>query len=208
MEKGVLNIKHKVFISYHHSNDQFYKNELLALNYLYDIFIDGSVDTDDIDETLADQKIRTVIRDDYLGNSTVTVLLVGSETKNRKHIDWELYSSMFDGSVNKKSGVLVVQLPGYGDLVHAAHGDQEKTIIYPGCSWTSVNSRAEYKQRHPYLPDRIIDNLVSGSSMISVTTWDTIVNSPDALKILIELAFSSRTVANYDLSRNMLRRNL
>ncbi|XLF25610.1 TIR domain-containing protein [Klebsiella pneumoniae] len=35
------------------------------------------------------------------------MLLVGAETKNRKHVDWELYSSMRDSPRNGKSGVLL-----------------------------------------------------------------------------------------------------
>lgn len=87
--------KHKVFISYHHDNDQWAKEKLLELNSKYDIFIDRSVDTGDISDDLSDEKIRKKIRDEYL-RDTVTILLVGTETKNRKHIDWELYSSMYD----------------------------------------------------------------------------------------------------------------
>ena len=94
--------KHKVFISYHHNNDQWYKNELLRLNEIHNIFIDGSVDTGDIDDRLDNETIRQIIRDNYLKDTTVTILLVGTETMNRKHIDWELKSSMINGSVNKK----------------------------------------------------------------------------------------------------------
>ena len=103
--------KHKVFISYHHANDQCYKQKLLRFNEKYGIFIDKSVDTGDIDELLPDQIIREEIRDDYLQDSTVTILLLGKETKHRKHIDWEIYSSMYDGKVNKRSGILVINLP-------------------------------------------------------------------------------------------------
>ena len=86
--------KHKVFISYHHTNDQWAKEALLKCNEENDIFINGSVDTGDISDDLSDEKIRKKIRDEYLRDTTVTILLVGTETKNRKHIDWELYSSM------------------------------------------------------------------------------------------------------------------
>ncbi len=75
---------HKVFISYHHANDQYYKEMLLALNTRHDIFLDQSVDTGDIDDDLDDSRIRELIRDEYLQDSTVTILLVGTETKNRK----------------------------------------------------------------------------------------------------------------------------
>jgi len=77
--------KHKVFISYHHASDQAYEEALIQSNLYNDIFIDASVDTGDIDENLSDQAIRQKIRDEYLKDSSVTIVLVGTETKNRKH---------------------------------------------------------------------------------------------------------------------------
>ena len=45
---------HRAFISYHHENDQDYKNALLALNNVYSLFVDASVDTGDIRDDLDD----------------------------------------------------------------------------------------------------------------------------------------------------------
>ena len=91
---------HKVFLSYHDANDASYKERLLELNEEHRIFVDGSVDTGDIDETdLPDDRIREIIRDDYLADTTVTIVLVGAGTKGRKHVDWEIYSSMRDGAL-------------------------------------------------------------------------------------------------------------
>ncbi len=203
--------KHKVFISYHHANDQRYKDLLLNwnTNNYNDIFIDASVDTGDIDDNLSDDSIREKIRDEYLRDSTVTILLVGNETKNRKHIDWEIYSSMFDGPVNKKSGVLVIQLPSTGCTVYtAAHGDKEKAALYSeNTSWIDISKRTEYESRYPYLPHRIIDNLLKADAKVSVANWDTITDSPEKLKLMIDLTFRDRKECNYDLSRPMRRAN-
>lgn len=142
--------KHKIFISYHHANDQAYEEALLESNELYDIFIDASVDTGDIADNLADDAIRQRIRDEYLKDSTVTIVLVGHQTKYRKHVDWEIYSSMYNGKVNKQSGILVINLPSTG-CTHftAAHGEDEKKKIYPTTkSWTSIKSRSEYEKRY------------------------------------------------------------
>ena len=68
-------MRHKVFISYHHANDQWYKEELLRLNSIYDIFIDASVDTGDIDDDLPPDTIRQKIRDEYLRDSRATCKL-------------------------------------------------------------------------------------------------------------------------------------
>ena len=45
---------HKVFISYHHKNDQLYKDELIRLGERFGVFIDESVGDGDIDEDLDD----------------------------------------------------------------------------------------------------------------------------------------------------------
>lgn len=196
--------KHNVFISYHHDKDQYYKEELLKLNKDYQIFIDKSVDTGDIDENLEDQVIREKIRDEYLRDSTVTILLVGTETKKRKHIDWELYSSMYDGKINKKSGILVINLPSITGNIRAAHGEQKD---YPGINWTTYSSRTEYEENHPYLPARIIDNMLISQVKISVTNWNKIESNPDFLSELIDKTCKSRINNDYDLSREMRKNN-
>ena len=198
---------HKVFISYHHQNDQYYKNTLIEYGKRYGVFIDKSVDTGDISENLSDQDIREKIRDEYLRDSTVSILLAGAETKWRKHIDWELYSSMFDGARNKKSGILVVHLPSTQcTYFTAAHGRDEKSLIYPDVkSWIDIDTRAEYENRYPYLPDRIIDNLCAPKAYVSVVPWDRL-NAPN-LEFLINATFNRRGECEYDLSRPMRRKN-
>ena len=47
---------HKVFISYHHSNDQWYKNELVKFGER--ISVDRSVDTGNIPDEWTDEQIR------------------------------------------------------------------------------------------------------------------------------------------------------
>jgi len=199
---------HNVFITYHHKNDQYYKNHLASVNTLYPVFNDMSVDTGDISDDLGDQVIRQKIRDEYLRESTVTIVLVGTETKYRKHVDWEIYSSMIDGSVNKKSGILVVNLPSTNSTYYTASHDGEKQEIYPEhTSWMSINSRDEYEKRYPYMPDRIIDNLLDSKAKISITNWNKIENNLENLKFLIEATCKDRVNCEYDLSRKMRRAN-
>ncbi len=78
---------HKVFLSYHHDNDQRYKEFLVDMAREYGIFIDKSVDTGDVDDSLSDERIRETIRDKYLEDSTVTIVLAGQDTRRRKHVD-------------------------------------------------------------------------------------------------------------------------
>ena len=200
---------HKVFISYHHANDQAYKAALLDLNAQLGVFIDKSVDTGDIDPALPDESIRAKIRDEYLRDSAVTILLVGTETAGRKHIDWELYSSMIDGQINKKSGIVVVQLPSTNpEHFHAAHGDIEKRQVYPEVSsWCTIESRSEYERRYPYLPARMIDQLLAKDAKLSVTQWSRLGRDLGNLALLIDCAYRARTSCDYDLSRPMKKRD-
>ncbi len=108
------------------------RQALIRLNERHGVFIDYSVDTSGINPSLPDQTIRQKIRDEYLRDSSVTVLLVGTGTAGRKHIDWKLYSSMINGQVNKKSGIVIVQLSSTNpQYFTAAYGDVEKRQLYP-----------------------------------------------------------------------------
>ena len=114
---------------------------------------------------------------------------------------------MFDGFKNKKSGILIINLPSPQCIYYtAAHGNEEKRIIYPDqSSWINIDSRTEYENRYPYLPDRIIDNLLATKAYISVVPWERL--TADRLEFLIDETFNKRGVCEYDLSRPMRRRN-
>lgn len=207
----MVEVKHKVFISYHHANDQWAKDELVEWNKTSQVFVDRSVDSGDISDDLLDDAIRVKIRDEYLRDSTVTILLVGKETANRKHIDWELYSSMRDSAKNKKSGIVVILLPsvcGGKQHIHVGHGQDEKNLYPSITSWTHVSSRDDIKWGgYEYLPERIVDNLLATGAKISVTTWKDVCEDPTRLIKLIEMAHLGRAECEYDLSRPMRRKN-
>ena len=78
---------HKVFITYHHSNDQRYKEKLVEFGEQYSIFVDRSVDTGDIPDEWSDQQIRRTIRDRYLKDSTVTVVWSGDKQEDARFPD-------------------------------------------------------------------------------------------------------------------------
>lgn len=197
---------HRVFISHHHAKDQAYKENLVRFGEEHEIFQDVSVDTGDISDELSDERIRRKIRDEYLRDSSVTIVLVGEETKGRKHVDWEIYSSMIDGQVNKRSGILVINLPSVDNgRVWAVHGDEEKRLVYPDeRNWVHVTRRSEIETRFPYMPSRIVDSLVK-SVKISVTRWEVLTAA--RLQFLVDATFDARRSCDYDLSAPMRRRN-
>ena len=106
--------RHKVFISYHHANDQSYKNHFIRQfgKQGADIFVDCSVDTSSINDTgLKTETVRQKIRDDYIRDASVIIVLIGTETGNRKHVDWEIAAGIRDTATNPRCGLLGILLP-------------------------------------------------------------------------------------------------
>lgn len=195
---------HNVFISYHHKNDQWAKDHLVQMNKNFGIYSERSVRDGDISDDLPTQTIRTLIRDKWLRASTVTILLVGKETRYRKHVDWELKTSMIDGSINKKSGILIIMLPDTGCNSYRISYENEKNTIYPDCTnWITLETKNAYQDRYPMLPERIYDNLITDDVRMSITTWNRISDSPESLRLLISNTAISRQTNQYDTSRQM-----
>lgn len=100
--------KHKVFISFYHKDDQCYKDYIdkyLSANIINKSVNDGEYDSDNCDEY-----IKKLIREDKVSDSLVIVVLVGPNTKKRKHVDWEIYAGLRD-SINGNSGLIAIMLP-------------------------------------------------------------------------------------------------
>ncbi len=106
--------RHKVFVSYHHANDQGYRNrfEELFAN-VYDIMDSRSVGIGDIPRGLNTDEVSRRIRDNNLRDSTVTVVLVGKDTWRRMHVDWEIAATVRDTYANDRSGLMGILLPAH-----------------------------------------------------------------------------------------------
>jgi hypothetical protein len=83
----------RVFISYHHGNDQAYYTSLsVALQQKYVLCQDNSLDRK-IDSDDADYVMRK-IREEYLTGTSCTVVLCGAQTPWRKFVDWEIMATL------------------------------------------------------------------------------------------------------------------
>ena len=107
--------RRQVFISYHDTDeDRLYKERFLWK--ARKVVIDKSVDTGDIDDTnLKVTRVRQIIRDDYIRDATVTIVLIGPCTWQRKHVDWEIGSSLRKTKKNSRCGMLGILLPNHPD---------------------------------------------------------------------------------------------
>ena len=156
-------LRHTVFVSYHHANDQAYRNAFENLfSNIHDIIVAKSVQIGNIDPNLKVETVRQKIRDEYLRDSTVTTVLVGSQTWQRKHVDWEIGSSIRDTQYNPRSGLLGIILPTYPR--------QDQTKYDPHT-----------------IPPRLYDNIKCGFSKIY--NWS---NNPAEVQTWIHEAFERR----------------
>lgn len=105
--------KHKVFISYYHRDDEKYKIRFEKL--FGDLFINKSVEPGDINSDNKDEYIKRLIRENYISDSSVIVVLIGPKALCRKHIDWEIYAGLY-----KNAGLVGLILPehsNYGEKI-------------------------------------------------------------------------------------------
>ena len=105
--------RHRVFVSFH-EQDIRYKERFVEL--MRGRMQDRSVDTGSIDDAgRKTDAIRNKIRDDYIRDATVTVVLIGRCTWQRKHVDWEIGGSLRRTKTNPRCGLLGILLPNHPD---------------------------------------------------------------------------------------------
>lgn len=94
----------KVFVSYSHRLDQSAAEDFRSIfSDSKDVFIDKSIreDVGDLQAETIKNRLRALIAE-----SSVTVVLIGSETGSRWWVDWEIYNSLRKSSYNERNGLL------------------------------------------------------------------------------------------------------
>jgi hypothetical protein len=103
--------RHKCFLSYHRDD----VDEVEAfINSFGEVFIPrviGVTDEDDFIDSTDTDYVMDCIREKYLTDSTITIVLVGKCTWARRYVDWEIYSTLRNDKSNRRSGLMAVTLP-------------------------------------------------------------------------------------------------
>ena len=216
--------RHKVFVSYHHKNDQSFKDYLVGLTEYNPerrenqfIFDDLSVDQNGIDDKgMTNEQVRKTIRDDYIRDATVLILLCGCETSKRKFVDWELQAAMYDDPIKFKLGILIINLPSlnHQNCVYAGEKGERGIVGAKRVDSIPFQNRNEIQKRFPFLPSRIIDNFDAARTKdnivpITVVEWDRIKKNIGVIKTLIHNAFlrGRNRSLHYNNSKELKGRN-
>ncbi|MFX1487155.1 MAG: TIR domain-containing protein, partial [Promethearchaeota archaeon] len=170
--------RHKVFVSYHHLRDQAYRDSFeYMFAHINDIMVVRSVQIGDLDPNLKTETIRQKIREEYLRDSTVTVVLIGAETWKRKHVDWEIAASIRHTQYNPRSGLLGIILPTY--------------------------PRQDQQTYDPYtIPPRLCDNIKC--RFAEIYNWS---NDANTVQSWIHEAFERRNRVNPNNTRPLFANN-
>lgn len=110
-------IRRRVFISYSHLDETEANNfiyQFTRLSKVFDPYAIGIGDNDDFINSTDPQYVMSRIRQCYLKDTTVTIVLAGSCTHSRRYIDWELKASLRQGTYTP-NGVMGIILPSCGD---------------------------------------------------------------------------------------------
>lgn len=105
--------KRKTFLSYYHKDDQ--DNKEKFENRFSDLIVNKSVGDGDIDSDIQDTYIKQLIQKGYLSDTTVLIVLVGKNTKDRKHVDWEISGALDLKVGDHYAGLIGILLPDHPD---------------------------------------------------------------------------------------------
>lgn len=126
--------KRQTFVSYYHLDDED-KREEFDLKFK-DLIVNHSVKDGDLDSENSDGYIHNLINSEYMLNVTVLIVLLGPNTKCRKHVDWEIAGALNYKVGNRHAGLLGLKLPTHPDYGQSIYNENE----YPERFIENVNS--------------------------------------------------------------------
>ncbi len=107
-------VKHRCFVSYHKVNSIAVENFIEEFSDVFTAKTVGVTDEDDFIDSEDRDYVMRRIREKYLSNTTVTIVLIGECTKARKYVDWEIASTLRNDPVNGRSGLLGINMKSVG----------------------------------------------------------------------------------------------
>ena len=107
----------RVFISYHHRDQAEVEEFINAFDHERKVFtyraVGVGMEPDIINSTNTDYVMRR-IRELYLKDSTVTIVLIGRCTWARRYVDWEIQASLRGVGSQLPNGLIGIVLPSAG----------------------------------------------------------------------------------------------
>lgn len=116
-ESVVSQVRHKVFISFHQDDREEVDTFIDTFDEERNVFISRALGigmNEDVINSSNVEYVMSRIRELYLIDSTVTIVLIGKCTWARRYVDWEIQSSLRHGYTVTPNGLLGIVLPSAG----------------------------------------------------------------------------------------------
>ncbi|MBR5227338.1 MAG: TIR domain-containing protein [Clostridia bacterium] len=187
---------HKCFISFK-KEDMYYKDKLIEKFDKSDVIdktLDKTINSNDGDY------IMSVIRSEYLKDSTVTIFLIGehsSENEGRDYlgdknyfIQKELQATLYNGKDNSRSGLIGVVLPNMYEKVYK--GNYQCTQCQGNHNYVNINDDTAIREfsRNYYVAPHNGCAWTPDERYAILVKWDDFYNNPEKY---IEEAFNKRS---------------
>jgi hypothetical protein len=165
IRKSVDPSRRKCFVSYHAADDNEVATFIEKFGAVFIPKVIGVSDSDPFIDSDNTEYILDKVREKYLTDSTVTIVLIGKCTWARRYVDWEVYSSLRNDRNNRRNGLVAITLP----------------------------SAANYSGKK--LPPRVDDNVMRdrNNNDIGYARWNKYPASSASLRTWIEDAFNARS---------------
>lgn len=157
-------VKRRVFISYCHLDQAEAEQFVVRWKDVFSARALGMAFDNAMIESNNPAYVMSRIRADYLGDSTVTVVLIGTCTHSRRYIDWELKASLQRGD-GTPNGLVAFLLPS----AHNHNG-----------------------QLYPHLPERLASNYRYLDNTTYARYW-FMPETEVSMRQCIETAYQART---------------
>ncbi len=133
----------------------------------------GANDNDNFIESTNTDYVMNQIRERYLLDSTVTIVLVGKCTHSRRYVDWEIKSSLRQGSYTP-NGLLGILLPSAGDRAHLPPRFQD--------NWQTGEQNCYARYRYYPSTAEQLRGWIEDAYQARTSRANLIVNSQDMMK--------------------------
>jgi len=114
--KSTIN-RRKVFISHYKGDRDEVDDFIKEFSSVFIPKVLGANDNDNFINSTDTDYVMQRIREKYLDDSTVTIVLIGSCTHSRRYVDWEIKSSLRQGQYTP-NGLIGILLPSQGNSAH------------------------------------------------------------------------------------------
>jgi len=164
-------VRHKCFVSFHHEDEDEVKSFIESFEECFIPRVLGVSDEDDFIDSDDTDYVMDQIREKYLTDSTVTIVLVGKCTWARRYVDWEVYSTLRNDKLNRRSGLLAITLKSA-----AAYSGKK----LPARVDDNVTEKEGYARWYKYPPSTAsLQTLIDEAFQARTTKTNLIVNTRD-----------------------------